>query len=152
MSSDVGGSSAPRCLWPRITGAALALMYVSSAHADPCKAIPDRGPLPAYLVRGARFEGPVTYVGDGDSLCVAVGNGSLNWVEVRLADFYAPELHASGGQAAKATLAEIAMGRHAVCVVGHRSYDRVVAQCLIDGVSIGDRMRTAGIGEGGNGR
>jgi endonuclease YncB( thermonuclease family) len=71
---------------------------------------------------------------------------------VRVADFYAPELHAAGGPAAKAALEQIAMGRHATCVAGRRSYDRVVAKCRINGVSIGDQMRRAGIAEGGNGR
>jgi endonuclease YncB( thermonuclease family) len=130
------------------TGLALA----SSALADPCKAIPDRGPMPAYLRGGAAFSGPVTYVGDGDSLCVAIGQGHQNWVEVRLADFYAPELHSPAGPAAKAALERIAMGQQAWCRAQHRSYDRVVARCSVDGRDIGDLMRRAGIQEGGNGR
>lgn len=120
--------------------------------ADPCKAIPDQLPMPAYLAPGSKFEGTVSYVGDGDSLCVAVGPSPNEWVEVRVADFYAPELHAAGGTAAKAALEQIAMGRRAICVAGRRSYDRVVATCRINGVSIGDQMRRAGIAEGGNGR
>jgi hypothetical protein len=47
----------------------------SAAWADPCKAIPDRGPMPPELAPGRRFAGPVVYVGDGDSLCVALGAG-----------------------------------------------------------------------------
>lgn len=109
--------------------------------------------MPAYLVKGKTFSGPVTYVGDGDSLCVAVGGGAPeNLVEVRVADFYGPELNAPGGRAAKATLEQIAKGRRAVCTAGRRSYDRVVAVCRIGGVSIGDLMRGAGVEEGGNGR
>lgn len=50
-----------------------ALTTTTAAKADPCKAIPDHGPMPSYLHRGAHFSGPVVYVGDGDSLCVAVG-------------------------------------------------------------------------------
>jgi endonuclease YncB( thermonuclease family) len=123
-----------------------------SALADPCHAIPDRGPMPSYLHRGTTFGGPVAYVGDGDSLCVAVGPSPRDWVEVRVADFYAPELHAVGGAQAKAALEGIAMGKTATCVAGKRSYDRVVARCMIGGVSIGDRMRRAGVVEGGNGR
>ena len=46
----------------------MALGMASAAHADPCKAIPDKGPMPDYLSPGARFAGPVAYVGDGDSL------------------------------------------------------------------------------------
>lgn len=132
---------------------ALAVFFLPAvAQADPCKAIPDQGPMPTYRRNGSQFNGKVVYVGDGDSLCVAVGSGPESWVEVRVADFYAPELTAKGGQAAKAALARIAMGKHAQCRAEHRSYDRVVARCLIAGKSIGDLMRSAGIVEGGDGR
>jgi len=128
-----------------------AMSAATAAKADPCKAIPDRGPMPAFLHRGASFSGPVVYVGDGDSLCVAVGNGPSNWVEVRLEDFYSPELHSPSGPQAKAALERIAMGRDAACVADHQSYDRVVATCRIGGRSIGELMRAAGVAEGGNG-
>ena len=131
-----------------ITAAAL---LATPAMADPCTAIPDRGPMPSYLSRGATFSGPVTYVGDGDSLCVAVGQGPANWVEVRVADFYAPELSAPGGKEAKAALERVAKGKRAVCTAQHRSHDRVVAVCTINGRSVADLMRRAGIAEGGNG-
>jgi endonuclease YncB( thermonuclease family) len=129
-----------------------ALATPAVALADPCKAIPDHGPLPGYLYPGATFSGPVVYVGDGDSLCVAVGPGPQKWVEVRVADFYAPELHDPDGPAAKAALERIAKGRQAVCMADHQSYDRVVARCEIGGRSVGDLMRRAGIAEGGRGR
>lgn len=32
-------------------------LAAGEALADPCKAIPDRGPMPAYLYRGAAFSG-----------------------------------------------------------------------------------------------
>lgn len=128
-----------------------ATIAATGARADPCKAIPDRGSMPDYLHGGAQFSGPVVYVGDGDSLCVAVGIGPSNWVEVRLEDLYSPELHSPSGPQAKATLERIAMGRDAACVASHQSYDRVVATCRIGGRSIGDLMRAAGIAEGGNG-
>lgn len=127
------------------------LALATPALADPCKAIPDRGPMPSYLKRGATFSGPVSYVGDGDSLCVAVGQGAANWVEVRVEDFYAPELNAPGGREAKQTLTRLAYGKRAVCTASHRSHDRVVATCRINGVSVGDLMRGAGVAEGGNG-
>ena len=133
-------------------GLTLGLLPLSAALADPCKAIPDRGPMPPQLAPGSRFAGPVAYVGDGDSLCVAIGQGQGAWVEVRLADFYAPELAAPGGRQAKAALERIAMGRRVECVAQHRSYDRVVSRCTLGGVSLGDRMRAAGVSEGGNGR
>lgn len=114
----------------------------SSAYADPCEA-----PLPR---RGQTFTGPVTYVGDGDSLCVAVGMGPGHWVEVRVADFYAPELSTSEGRRAKAMLERLAKGRQVTCKAEHRSYDRIVAVCRINGVSIARLMRQAGAPEGGN--
>ena len=91
-------------------------------------------------------------MGDGDSLCVAVGPTQGNWVEVRLADFYAAELSAPGAREAKAALERIAMGRRVECVAQHRSHDRVVAVCTVQGVKLGDRMRAAGITAGGYGR
>lgn len=129
-----------------------ALALATPALSDPCKAIPDRGPMPSYLKRGATFSGPVSYVGDGDSLCVAVGQGPANWVEVRVEDFYAPELNAPGGREAKQTLTRLAYGKRAACTASHRSHDRVVANSRINGVSVGDLMRGAGVVEGGNGR
>jgi endonuclease YncB( thermonuclease family) len=136
------------CLKIPILSLALAAI-ASAAYADPCKAIPDHGPAPGYLHPGATFSGRVVYIGDGDSLCVAVGPGSQNWVEVRLADFYAPELHDAGGEQAKATLSRLAYGHQATCVAEHQSYDRMVAACKINGQSLGDMMRAAGVKEGG---
>jgi endonuclease YncB( thermonuclease family) len=134
----------------KILVVALGLTAIASAaHADPCNAIPDHGPAPGYLHPGAIFSGRVVYVGDGDSLCVAVGPGPQNWVEVRLADFYAPELHDAGGEGARATLSRLASGRQATCVAQHQSYDRMVAACKINGQSVGDMMRAAGVREGG---
>ncbi len=139
----------------RLLSACTALIIIAvapSALADPCKAIPDTGPMPSYLANGSKFSGPVVYVGDGDSLCVGVGAGPEKWVEVRLADFYAPELKSAEGPAAKAALEQITMNKKIECVADHQSYDRIVARCQLGGVSLGDRMRSAGITEGGNGR
>lgn len=122
----------------------MSTICASAALADPCEA-----PLPKP---GQLFSGPVAYVGDGDSLCVSVGPGRMGMVEVRVADFYAPELNAPGGREAKAALERITRGRQVRCVAGKRSYDRVVATCRINGQSVGDLMRRAGVGEGGRGR
>lgn len=127
------------------------LGIVSEARADPCEAIPDHGALPSYLEPGERFSGPVVYVGDGDSLCVGVGSGGPSWVEVRLADFYAPELSSPEGPAAKRALEGLVMGREVACVAEHQSYDRVVARCELNGHSIGDLLRSGGGSEGGKG-
>lgn len=73
-----------------------ALTTATAAKPDPFKVIPDHGPMPSYLHRGAHFSGPVVYVGDGDSLCTAVGQGPANWLEIRLVDFY-PLMKAARG-------------------------------------------------------
>jgi micrococcal nuclease len=145
----VTGTSRRAARWAFVGSLAIAAGLASSAAADPCKAIPDHGPAPTYLSPGSTFTGPVVYVGDGDSLCVAVGQGPESWVEVRLEDFYAPELHEPAGAAAKATLSRLAMGKRAVCRADHQSYDRMVARCEIGGRSVGDLMRAAGVQEGG---
>lgn len=128
------------------------LALTSPAWADPCEAVPEHGPTPSYLSPGSTFSGPVPYIGDGDSMCVAVGPTPREWVEVRLADFYAPELNDPGGREAKAALQRIVRGQEATCTAEGRSYDRVVAYCSVAGVSVGERMRRAGIAEGGRGR
>lgn len=67
------------------------------------------------------------------------------------ARIYAPESSQAGGERAKAALALVALGKQASCVAGRRTYDRVAARCTIAGVGIGERLRKAGISEGGNG-
>jgi endonuclease YncB( thermonuclease family) len=119
------------------------------ALADPCE-----GPLPQRA--GQTFSGTVRYVGDGDSLCVGSSSDPNTWIEVRLGDFNAPELHSPSGPGAKSALEHIAMGEAAQCVAGGgrhgnvTSYDRVIATCRINGRAIGDLMRAAGVQEGGN--
>lgn len=119
------------------------------ALADPCE-----GPLPQRA--GENFAGTVRYVGDGDNLCVGRSSDPNTWIEVRLADFNAPELHSPTGPRAKAVLEWTAMGRNAQCTAGGgrrgnvTSYDRVIATCRINGRRIGDLMREAAVQEGGN--
>lgn len=139
-------------LRPALTGLLALMLSAAAAHADPCTAIPDRGPMPAGLKRGATFSGKVTYVGDGDSLCVATGPRKDQWIEVRVADFYAPEISSKHGPAAKAALSRVAQGKQATCKAEKRSWDRVVATCTIEGRSIAEHMRRAGIAEGGRGQ
>jgi endonuclease YncB( thermonuclease family) len=131
--------------------AGLGLLAATSAAADPCKAVPDHGAAPGDLLRRP-FTGRVAYVGDGDGLCVALGPSPSAWVEVRLADFYAPELSEPGGPDAKAALAGVAMGRTVTCRPVKQSYDRIVARCELAGRSLGDLMRAHGVREGGRGR
>ena len=120
------------------------LMSGTAAIADPCVA-----PLPKP---GTHFSGPVRYVGDGDSICIGTSRDPGTWIEIRVADFYAPELHSPGGKQAKAAMVRIAMGKMLECEAGKRSYDRVIGKCTLSGKSIGDLMREAGIAEGGRGR
>jgi endonuclease YncB( thermonuclease family) len=142
----MGGEREPTLTLRDLLGAAagaLVLFAASTALADPCEA-----PLPKS---GERFSGPVRYVGDGDSVCLGPTSDPAGWIEIRLADFYAPELHADGGLAAKNLLSRIVMGRRLECVAEHRSYDRIVAACTLDGRSLGQLLRRAGGQQGGNG-
>jgi micrococcal nuclease len=148
----------------RLASSAIGIVacLATPALADPCTAIPDRGPPPGWmrpmLQPGATFAGPVTYVGDGDMICVGKGPEPSAWIEVRLSDFYAPELNAPGGRAAYRVLQSITAGKFATCTTQRgnsgrtTSFDRVVAVCSIDGVALGTLMRRAGVVEGGNGR
>jgi endonuclease YncB( thermonuclease family) len=135
---------------------AVLVVCASPAAADPCKAIPDKGPSPAWLKAGASFQGKVRHIIDGDGLCVGNGTDPATWIEVRLGDFDAPELATYPGRQAKTALSRIAVGKQASCraIRGRsgrvRVYDRVIAVCRIDGRSVGDAMRSAGIREGGN--
>ncbi len=121
----------PCCLW------------AAPALADPCK-----GPLP---VRNTSFEGVVRYVGDGDGLCVGPAGRPDRWIEVRLADFYAPELHERGGLEAKHRLEQLVLGKAIRCRAGRRSYDRVIGSCTLRGRPLGSLLRAEGGVEGGRG-
>ncbi len=122
----------------------LACAWASPALADPCE-----GALPP---KDATFSGIVRYVGDGEGLCVGPAGRPDRWIEIRLADFYAPELHEPGGADAKHRLERAVLGKMLVCRAGRRSYDRVVAACTLAGRPIGDMLRGAGGAEGGRGR
>jgi len=127
------------------------LFCATPALADPCEAVSEDGPLPGYLSFGSRFAGPVDFVIDGDSFCVAVGPGHDQWVEVRLAGFFAPESGGPGGAQAKAALERTVLGKEAVCQANLRSYDRIVAECTVGGRSVRDLMLASGVKQGGNG-
>jgi len=125
------------------------LLAPAAAHADPCEGrLPDRA--------GATFAGLVRYVGDGDSLCLGPGADPSTWIEVRLADFDAPELHSPTGGADRARLSRLVQGRVLSCVAvrGRNGrvivYDRVIGACRLNGRRVGDLLREAGGREGGN--
>lgn len=122
---------------------------VSIALADPCE-----GRLPSRA--GETFTGIVRYVGDGDSLCVGQSADPATWIEVRLADFDAPELREPNGRRSRDALVRTANGRAVTCTAtrgrGGRviSHDRVIATCRLNGRRLGDLLRDAGVPEGGN--
>jgi len=127
----------------------IAVWCAGNVYADPCE-----GPLPAKA--GAVFTGIVHYIVDGDGLCVGSSTEADTWIEVRLADFDAPELKTEEGRFAKAEMTRLAMGKQAECVTRPglsgrtTSYDRVIASCSIDGASLASLMREANVSEGGN--
>jgi endonuclease YncB( thermonuclease family) len=124
-------------------------VIATPARADPCE-----GPLPNRP--GLGLSGTVRYVGDGDSLCVGQTADPNEWIEIRIADFDAPELHKPGGEAARLALVQLALGQPVACRTERGrggsviSFDRVIARCWIGSKSIGDLLRRAGIAEGGN--
>lgn len=134
-----------------LIGLGLAVV-ASPALADPCEAR-----VTGYKP-GATVAGTVRYVVDGDGLCVGPGADPKTWVEIRLADFYAPELSERGGREAKAALERLVSGKRLICTAtrgtGGRtySYDRLIAVCRLDGRSLGDLLRARGAVEGGRGR
>lgn len=137
----------------RAAAIALGLAFIATpALADPCEAR-----VTGYKA-GATIAGTVRYVGDGDGLCIGPGRDPKTWTEIRLADFYAPELSEPGGQEAKRRLERLVSGKRLVCTAtngsGRRtySYDRLIAVCTLDGVKLGDALRGAGAVEGGRGR
>lgn len=125
------------------------LLVPAVARADPCE-----GRLPGRA--GEAFAGIVRYVGDGDSLCVGSTADPAAWIEVRLSDFDAPELHSSTGRADRDRLVRVVRARRLECVaVRGRSgrvivHDRVIASCRLNGRRVGDLLRAAGGREGGN--
>lgn len=136
----------------------LALALVSAAVATPALADPCTAAVTG-LRPGAPIVGQVRHVIDGDSLCVGPSADPRTWVEIRLANWFAPELHGDqGGREAKAALASIADGRPARCTVARGydgrtySYDRVIATCAVSGHDVAGQLRAMGVREGGRGR
>ncbi|WP_300578635.1 nuclease [Phenylobacterium sp.] len=129
-------------------------VLILSLTATPARADPCEGRLPSRA--GEPFSGTVRYVGDGDGLCVGRSGDPDTWIEVRLADFDAPELNARDGRRSKALLEQVAMGQPVTCEARRgRSgrvivYDRVIAVCRVRGRPIGDLLRALRAPEGGN--
>lgn len=134
----------------RVLFVAIAMIALPAvAHADPCE-----GELPSRS--GQVFSGTVRYVADGDSLCVGMTTDPNEWIEVRLADFDAPELREPDGRRSRDVLLALAHGREVRCIATRGrsgrvvSYDRVIATCQLGGQTLGDLLRERGAPEGGN--
>lgn len=118
----------------------LSLTAATMARADPCE-----GRLPRS--HGETFSGAVRYVGDGDSLCVGRTWDPNEWIEVRLADFDAPELRERDGRRSRDILTRMTRGRQVSCMAVRGrsgrvvSHDRVIATCRLDGQRLGDLLR-----------
>lgn len=125
-----------------------AIAVPGAALADPCE-----GRLPSR--QGETFSGTVRYVGDGDSLCVGTSADPASWIEVRLADFDAPELRQPLGRQSREFLVSIAYHREVTCTATRGrsgrvvSYDRAIATCRLNGRPLGDLLRAAGAPAGG---
>jgi hypothetical protein len=65
------------------------------------------------------------------------------WIEVRVADFYAPELHASGGPHAKATMERLARARTAQCAAGKQTLG--VLECEVCAFNFSARYGSRGV-------
>ena len=127
----------------------LSLTAATMARADPCE-----GRLPTR--HGEAFAGMVRYVGDGDSLCVGRTSDPSEWIEVRLADFDAPEHRERDGRISRDILLRLAQGRQVSCTATRGrsgrvvSHDRVIAACRLGGQRLGDLLRAQRAPEGGN--
>jgi endonuclease YncB( thermonuclease family) len=127
----------------------LSLTAATMARADPCE-----GRLPTR--HGETFAGTVRYVGDGDSLCVGRTSDPNDWIEVRLADFDAPELRERDGRRSRDILTRLTRGRQVNCTATRGrsgrvvSYDRVIATCRLGRQRLGDLLRAQRAPEGGN--
>ncbi len=119
------------------------------AKADPCE-----GRLPSRP--GQTFSGIVRYVGDGDSLCVGTTADPNEWIEVRMADFDAPELNEPNGRRSRQILIDLSRGRSVICTAQRgrsgrvTSHDRVIATCRLGGQRLGDLLRARRAPTGGN--
>jgi len=122
--------------------------FFACARSAPALADPCEGALPA---KGTTFAGVVRYVGDGDGFCVGPAGRPDRWIEVKLADFYALDLHDAGGREAKRRLERLVIGKLLVCRAGRRSYDRVIGACTLGGRPLGTLLREAGGIESGRG-
>jgi endonuclease YncB( thermonuclease family) len=124
-------------------------IIAATASADPCE-----GELPTKL--GTSFLGVVKYVVDGDGICVGKDDDPETWIEVRFADFDAPELRTEEGREAKQMVEDKLFGKQVSCTTSKgrngktRSHDRVLATCRLGTKGVSDVLNEAGVPTGGN--
>ena len=86
---------------PLLAGLVLAPAITLADHCE--------GRLPTSA--GELFAAVVRYVGDGDNLCLRATNDPASWIEVRLSDFDASELHSATGRVPRNRLSSLVRGR-----------------------------------------
>lgn len=100
------------------------LLAPAVAQADPCE-----GRLPSRS--GETFSVLVRYIGDGDSLCLGPSIDPATWIEIRLADFDAPELNNPTARADRHRLSRLVNRRVLDCVAGRGRNGRVTVYDLV---------------------
>jgi hypothetical protein len=126
-----------------IIGAAALSTAAASAFAqsiDGSGLCPDRPSIVAACSAaapspGQTFSGSVIQVIDGRTLCVAKGPSPEQWILVRL----------EGDDGGRGALMAAAFAKPVACVARKPTDRGLVAQCAIDGVDLGQAMRTPSV-------
>jgi endonuclease YncB( thermonuclease family) len=134
----------------RRAAASIALLFTLALAGLASEAPPVARAMARIAIGQEEIAGVVREVIDGDSLVVGR-------TEIRLTDFSAPEWNEQGGTTAKLAMYGLAFGREVVCTPCEgtrvpfrcRSYDRILAKCRLNGVSLGELMRARYVREGG---
>lgn len=113
----------------------------TAAAAEPCG-----GPHP---VAGVQIRGPVLHVIDGETICVALGFASDEWIRLRLADVpqASPIRRVSTREDAdpRSVMMAAAFARMAECRTELNGDHQVVAVCTVDGVPLGRTLRDGAV-------
>jgi hypothetical protein len=88
-------------------------------------------------VLGEPFAGPVLHVFDGHTLCVAQGPTPSEWIRVKL--------DLGSGSDARSALMAAVFAKRVVCVAHRDARVEVVANCVVDGVPLNERLESPAI-------
>jgi endonuclease YncB( thermonuclease family) len=92
---------------------------------------------PPSPASGQNLAGPVTHVGDGDTI-------EVSGVPVRLSGVTADELGTARGEAAASFMRDIVRGEIVSCALtGEVTHDRQVGRCSVDGQDLGKKLIAA---------